>query len=394
MHQPAPAPPSAWDDAARFWTLDPSITFLNHGSFGATPAPVLDAQTRFRASIERRPIEMLGRRVEELLRPSREKAATLLRVSAEDIGFVTNATEAINGVLQSLRLEAGDELLTTNHVYPAVRQVMRATAARSGAKVVEANVDAPLRGPSPIVEAIESHLSERTRMLVIDQVTSPTALVFPVEQVIRLCQKRGIRVLVDGAHGPGMLKVDLAAMGADYYTANLHKWLCAPKGCGILWVRKALQPEVHPAVISHFYGQGFAKEFGWQGTRDITAWMCAGEAIDFMNGLGLDRVMAHNHAMATWAQAMLADAWKVETTSPRDGSMIGSMATVRLPEQARRFESTEALQRWLYETHQVEAPIIDWGGRWWVRVSCQVYNRPEAYERLAEAMLARMPVQT
>ncbi len=378
--------PSPFGDVAGYWGLDPGITFLNHGSFGATPTEVLEAQSRYRARIEGRPIEMLGRRVAELLEPARVAVAELIGAPPESVGFVTNATEAINGILNSLRFEAGDELLTTNHVYGAVRQAMRFSARRWGAKVVEAAVDVPVESPRAVVEAIERSVTPRTKLAVIDHVTSPTALVFPIGEIVRRLQSRGVVVLVDGAHGPGMREVDVEAIGAEYYTANLHKWICAPKGCGFIWAREDVRNEVHPAVISHRLGDGFEAEFGWQGTRDITAWMCAADAIAFWKRMGFERMMEHNHRLATWAHAMLCDAWGSRPISPRDGSMLGSMATVEAPAHLRRFEKWELAQKHLYEQHRIEVPFVDWAGSWWIRVSAQVYNRAEEYERLAEAV--------
>ena len=220
-----------------------------------------------------------------------------------------------------------------------------------------------------------------------DHVTSPTAVVFPVEAIVKAAAQRGIDVLIDGAHAPGMLDLDVAALGAAYYTGNLHKWVCAPKGAAFLWARPDRQAQLHPNTISHHLGQGFSAEFAWQGTRDITAWLCARDAIEFMDRLGWPRVREHNHRLAAWAQATLCGRLGVTPATPADGSMLGSMATIALPATARQqFATTAALQAALYQRHGIEVPVIDWGGRWWFRVSCQVYNAPWHYQRLAQAL--------
>jgi len=233
-------------------------------------------------------------------------------------------------------------------------------------------------------------LSEHTRLLVIDHVTSPTALVFPVERIVAACARRGIEVLVDGAHVPGMLPLDVPNIGATYYTGNLHKWASAPKGTGFLWVDPRRQRDIHPLIVSHHYGEGFLSEFGWQGTRDLSAWLSAPRGLQFMSKLGWDQIMTHNHQMATWVQAMLSQKWDVEPISPLNGSLLGSMATLRLPGRLASMSEAEAqsLQQRFYSEFKVEVPIMQWGGLNLVRPSCQVYNKPSDYERLADVVLS------
>jgi len=371
------------------WLLDERIAFLNHGSFGATPRCVLEEQAGWRARIEAEPVEMLSRRGRELLTAAKREVGTWLGMREHDFGFVTNATEGINTVLRSLSFKPGDELLTTSHVYNAVRQAMKYVASRSGATYREIDVPLPIRSPQQIVQTVLDAISAQTRLLVIDHVTSPTALVFPANQIAEACAARGVDVLIDGAHAPGMLPLDVPSMNAAYYAGNLHKWACAPKGTGFLWVRPDKQRDIHPLVISHHLGEGFDAEFSWQGTRDLATWLAVPCALRFMSELGWDRVMAHNHAMAAWAQMFLCDRWGVEPISPADGSMLGSMATVRLPGRLREMadEQAKSLQPRLYAEHRVEAPFMVWGGQAFVRPCCQVYNVPDDFHRLAEAIL-------
>jgi isopenicillin-N epimerase len=271
-----------------------------------------------------------------------------------------------------------------------VRLTMRHLAERAGARYVEVAVPLPLSSPDEVVQCVESAITPRTRLLLVDHVTSPTSIVFPIEPLITTCCDKGIDVLVDGAHAPGMLPLEIESLGAAYYAGNLHKWVCAPSGAGFLWVRPDKQSGVHPTTISHFCDQGFAAEFEWQGTRDITPWLCVEDAIDFMAAYGWDNVMQHNHQMAVWAQSMLCARWEVEPASPFDGSMLGSMVTVQLPNPQRlrsRSMKPEDLQALIYNRYGIEVPVVDWGGRWWVRPCCQIYNLPEHYERLADAVL-------
>jgi isopenicillin-N epimerase len=377
-------------DIASEWMLDASIDFMNHGSFGARPRVVLEAQARRRAEFEARPIEWLDRRRNGLIEEAKRALGPFLGVAPNDMGFVTNATGGINAVLRSLEIQRGEELLTTNHVYNAVRQTMRHVANRAGATYRELNIPLPVRSADQIIEAIEAALSRTTRILVVDHITSPTALVLPVQRIVESCARRNIDVLIDGAHAPGMLRLNVEAIGAAYYAANLHKWLSAPPGAAFLWVRPDKQAGVHPTTISHFLDEGFAKEFSWQGTRDISPWLCAADAWDYFNCLGWQRVMQHNHQLAVWAQSMLCHRWEVEPVTPVDGSMIGSMVTVLLPRQEslrKGFADHLALRDEFYGKHRLEVPVVDWDGRWWVRPCCQVYNRAEQYERLAEVVL-------
>lgn len=390
LQPPAPIRP----DLKSEWMLDPSVAFLNHGSFGAMPKCVFVEQTRWRMRVEAEPIELLARRGSSLLEASRWSIGQWLGMDGADFGFVTNATEGINAVLRSMDLRPGDELLTTTHVYNAVRQAMKYAAGRAGATYREIEVPLPVASPDEIVGQVIHALREHTRLVVIDHITSPTALIFPVERIAAECARRGIEVLVDGAHAPGMVPLDVPKIGATYYAGNLHKWACAPKGCGFLWVRRDHQANVHPLVISHDLGAGFAREFAWQGTRDISAWLSVPRALQFMADLGWDQVMAHNHGMAVWVQQMLCDRWGVTPISPIEGSMLGSMVAVPLPpplDCTSDAQSTELQQR-LYTTHHVEVPLMRWGGRTFVRPCCQVYNGPEEYERLASLIPSLTPL--
>jgi isopenicillin-N epimerase len=371
------------------WLLDPRITFLNHGSFGAVPRCVFVEQTRWRLKLEGQPIELLGRRGQQLVEEAKRPVARWLGMQEENFGFVTNATEGVNTILRSLKFGSTDELLTTTHVYHAVRQPMKYVAGQSGAAYREIEVPLPVRSSEHVEQLVLAGLSSRTRLLVIDHITSPTAIVFPVERIAAECARRGVEILIDGAHAPGMVALNVPQTGATYYAGNLHKWACAPKGSAFVWAHPDRRDAIHPLVVSHYLGEGFAREFSWQGTRDISSWLSVPRALEFMSDFGWERIMTHNRQMATWAQQMLCESWDVEPISPIDGAMLGSMVTVPLPARFGLVNEpqTQALQQRLYDEYLLEVPLVRWGDRLLVRPCCQLYNTPEDYHRLADVVI-------
>ena len=381
------------------WGLDPSVLFLNHGSFGACPRPVLALQQCLRERMETEPVRFLGSGLEGLWDEARASLAAFIGSDPADVVFVPNATTGINTVLASLRFSPGDELLVTDQEYNACRNALEEAALRTGARVVVATLPFPAASPEESAEAILRRATPRTRLLLVDHVVSQTALVMPVAALVREMAARGVETLVDGAHGPGMLPLDLSSLGAAYYTGNCHKWLCAPKGAALLHVRRDLQPGVRPLVISHGANSPradrsrFLLEFGWTGTHDPTPYLCVAEAIRFLGSLlpgGWPEVMARNRAMALRGRRLLCDALRIEEPCPE--SMVGSMAAVPLPDapgpkpQPPLF--LDPLQVALWERHRIEVPVIYWPAfpRRVLRLSAQLYNEPAHYEKLAEAV--------
>jgi isopenicillin-N epimerase len=339
--------------------------------------------------MELEPVDFLSGALPARLNVARAAVAEFLGAEAADVAFVANATAGVNAILRSLNFERDDELLITNHTYAACRKTVEFVAARTGAQVVMANLPFPVDDEESIVEAVLARVSPRTRIALLDHVTSPTALVLPLARLIAELKARGIDTLVDGAHAPGMVPLALSALGAAYYTGNAHKWLCAPKGAAFLHVRRDRQAALHPTVISHGYQAGFLAEFDWTGTFDPTPWLCIPKSIQFIAGLlpgGWPAVMASNRELARQARALLLDAFGIACPCPE--AMIGSMASVPLPpaspgSPAARLDSDglhhwfreRGVETWLYP-HPV--PLL--------RVSAQLYNSIDQFEQLAELL--------
>jgi len=388
------------NDLNRYWALDPAVHFLNHGSFGACPIPVLEAQARLRERLERNPIAFFVREWEPLLDEARAALAEFVGARPADLVFVPNATTGVNSVLQSLELRAGDELLTTSHEYNACRNALDYVAARAGARVVSVTIPFPITGPAAVIEAVLARATPRTRLLLVDHITSPTALVLPIEQLVRELSARGVDTLIDGAHGPGMLPLRLDELGAAYYTGNCHKWLCAPKGAGFLHVRADRQAGLRPLVISHGANatrrdrSRFHLELDWTGTHDPTPYLCVPEAIRFLGGLlpgGWEALRARNRALAIEARTLLCE--KLGIAPPCPEAMLGSMASVPLatgpavaPPDGVPCE--DPLERVLFDKHRIVVPVMRWHDppARITRVSAQAYNRREQYEALAAAL--------
>jgi isopenicillin-N epimerase len=389
------------------WRLDPEITYLTHGTFGACPEPVLAYQRTLVDRLEARPVQFLDRELPDLLDAARTSVAAFLHADPDGLVVVPNATAGVSTVLRSLRFRPGDELLTTDHEYNATLNALQAVADEQRARVVRVSIPLPVRHPEEIVEALLAAVTPRTRLALVSHVTSPTALVLPIEAIVRELDRLGVDTIVDAAHAPGMVPIDLAALGVAYWTGNGHKWLCGPKGSGMLHVREDRRELVRPLVISHGRNDPrtdqtrLRKEFDWQGTSDPTPFLALAEAIRFMGTLdpgGWDGLMAANHAMALAARADLETALGVDPIAPPE--LIGSMAAVRLP-ALRTDAEAEALNAALYAQDHIEVPIVAWPVRGAraaladppnvvaVRISAQRYNEPADYERLVEALARR-----
>jgi isopenicillin-N epimerase len=396
--QRKPARPS------KFWPLDPNVTFLNHGSFGSCPRPVLAFQSALRDRLERQPIQFLVRELEPQLDAARAELARFVGADPDNLVFVSNATTGVNAVLCSLSFEAGDEILVTDHEYNACRNAVNFAAERARARVVVAAIPFPLSKPSDVVGRLLERASPRTRLVVIDHVTSQTSLVLPIESIVRKLANRGIDTLVDGAHAPGMVPLNVESLGAAYYTGNCHKWICAPKGAGFLYVRRDRQATVRPLVISHGANSPrtdrsrFQIEFAWTGTHDPSAFLSVPEALRVMGAQlpgGWPELMQRNHVLALAVRQTLCDALRIQPPCP--GEMIGALVSLPMPDAPEGQPSKsplylDQLQDRLLERHGIEVPFIPWPA--WpkrlLRVSAQLYNSLPQYERLAKALAAEL----
>jgi isopenicillin-N epimerase len=385
------------EELAALWPLDRDVVFLNHGSFGACPSAVLRQQAALRDELEAEPVRFLSREIDDRLAAARKALAAFVGADPDDLAFVVNATSGVNAVLRSRVFAANDELLVTDHAYNACRNTLNFVAERSGARVVVVTIPFPVGSPGEVVDAVLARVTPRTRLALLDHVTSPTGLILPVERLSAALRGRGVDVLIDGAHAPGMLPVNLSALGATYYSGNCHKWLCAPKGSAFLWTRRDRQLDVRPLTISHganavWPGRSrYRLEFDWTGTSDPTAWLTVPRAIEYLGGLlpgGWPALMARNHALAVDARRLLCEA--LDTPPPCPDDMIGSLASLRLPDGdgEARWRRVDPLQRRLFEAWGIEVPVMSWPAppRRLIRISAQLYNRREHYERLAQAL--------
>ncbi len=380
------------------FALDPAIVFLNHGSFGACPHEVLAAQSELRARLEAEPVRFFMRELPCLLDAAREEAARFVGARPEDFVFVRNATAGVNAVVASARLEPGDELLTTSHAYAACRYALDYYAGRVGARVVVADVPFPIGGPDEAIVPILESVTERTRLALVDHVTSPTGIVFPIERIAEELEARGVRVIVDGAHAPGMVPLDVVSIGASFYTANFHKWVCAPKGAAMLWVRPDRREGLHPNVISHGYGftgdkSALHAEFDWCGTDDPTSWLAVPTAIRTMSGMlegGFAALRERNRALALDARRILANALAIDAPVPE--AMIGALVALPLPAEVEGVGGhveSDPLQAALFDRFGIEVPVFLFPrpGRRCIRVSAQIYNERADVESLAGALV-------
>jgi isopenicillin-N epimerase len=318
-----------------------------------------------------------------------DAVAEFLGARGADLAFMDNATSGANAVLRSFALEGGDEILVTDFGYGAVTNAARYAARTRGAEVRAVTMPYPVASPEAWVEAIAAAIGPRTRLAVVDHVTSETALILPITEIAARCRAKGVAVLVDGAHAPGAIPLDIPALGVDWYTGNLHKWAWSPRSCAILWAAPARQADLHPPVISWGLDQGFAAEFDMVGTRDPSAALAAPEGLAYMRELGVDAVRAYDHDLAWEAARFLGARWGTGVGSTE--AMIGTMSLVALPPRAgtTRADATRLKDALLYED-RIEAQVHAWRERVWVRLSAQVYNEMDDVERLARAIEARI----
>ncbi len=380
------------------WLLDEDVIFLNHGSFGACPRSVLAVQREWQEQMEAEPVRFMTRELPQHLDAARTELAAFLGSHAEDLVFVQNATDGANAVLRSLlpTFKPGDELLTASHAYRAIRQAMAYVTELSGATVVDAMVPFPIADESEVIDAIARAITPRTVFAVIDHITSPTGVIFPIKQIIALFKERGIPVLIDGAHVPGQIELHLDTLGADYYIGNCHKWLYAPKGAAFLWVDKKHQSKIHPTVISHYLGGGYQTEFGWTGTMDSTSLLSIPAGIKFHRTMFAAGSQEYTRQMLLNARREITAALGVPLAAPEE--MLANMCTFPLPHDPDATdERVLHLHDMLFDNYRIEVPAMKANGKLCVRVSSQVYNDRSDFDALKAALVdlvvtGKMPV--
>jgi isopenicillin-N epimerase len=364
------------------WLLDSDFLSVNHGSFGATPRVVLAAQRDWQRQMEAQPGRFFRRELPNALRHAADRLGAFVGADGNNIAFVDNATVGCNAVLRSLPLAAGDEVLVLQHGYGAVRNAVRHVTEPAGARMTEATIPFPRPDADAIVASVTTALTRRTKLAVIDHITSGSALVLPLQRIVAACHAAGVPVLVDGAHGPGQVMLDLRALAADWYVGNCHKWLCAPKGAAFLYAAPQRQSNLHPVTISHGYNGGFLAEFDWTGTRDASAFLCVDVAIDFHHRLGGAALRARNVALAAQATSLLSR--RLNSEPGATGECAGAMGLVRLPLTGAITPERSLRTRERLLDAGTDAPTHVIGDSLWLRRSAHAYNDIEDYERLAE----------
>ncbi|TAM47693.1 MAG: aminotransferase class V-fold PLP-dependent enzyme [Acidobacteria bacterium] len=371
----------------KLFLLRPGVVYLNHGSFGACPRPVFERYQAWQRELEAEPVEFLGRRFAELMRDARGALAAFVGAGPDDLVFVPNATTGLNAVARSLRLGPGDEVLATDHEYGALDRTWTFVCEKRAARYVRRPLPLPIRSAEEIIDAVWSGVTGRTRVLFLSHVTSTTAIILPVKELIRRARERGILTVIDGAHAPGQIPLDVAALGADFYAGNCHKWMNAPKGSAFLYARAGAQPLLEPLVVSWGWRSDrpgpsrFVDEHEWQGTRDIAAYLTVPAAIEFMAEHDWPEVQRACHDLAAAARDRINAITGLAPLTPAAGSWFGQMATVALPPCDH-----EALQRRLFAEFGIEVPTFAWNGGSYLRVSIQAYNDEADVDALAAAL--------
>lgn len=385
-------------EMSKHWRLNEKTVFLNHGSYGATPTIVLNEQKRWQLLLEKDPVKFFEDIAPKALIESRKAIANLVNCDYEDLALIENATSGVNIILRSLKFEEGDEIIVPNHAYQACRNTIDYVAEKSGAVVVTCDIPFPIQGNQIIIDNIMKCVTENTKLAMIDTVTSPTGLLMPFEELVGLLESKGVNVLLDAAHGIGMIPLDIEKIGASYTTSNCHKWLCAPKGSAFLHVRKDLQSLIHPLTISHGMtaplgdSTRFRHEFDWTGTRDVSAWCALPFVIDEFSklvGMNWNEIMTHNRKLVIKGRNIICE--KLSIIPPCPENMISSIATIKISSKQVSITDLyeiDPLHEKLLEDYNIQVPVWSWPnpqGRY-IRISAQIYNNEDEYKYLANIL--------
>jgi isopenicillin-N epimerase len=364
------------------------LTYLNHGAYGATARPVMDAAQALREKIESQPSSFMTSQLSQELRASAQILGYYVGAQGEDIVFQDNATTAINAVLRSLVLFPGDEVLTTSLTYGAVMRTLEFVCDRADARLIPVHIDYPMIDAETVVDTIVAAISPRTRLLVIDHVTSKTASILPIAEIAAECRDRGIHILVDGAHAPAMLDLNIESLGVTWYTGNCHKWMGAPRGSAFLWTVAERQAYLRPTTISHFIADGYVPAFDWPGTKDFTPYLTIPAALEYRSLYGEDQIRSYCNRLAYEAGQHVARQLGTRTGIPK--SMSAAMMTVALPEGygPAKQDNANALRARIRQDHNLEIDIQAFERRLWLRLSAYIYNDMEDADRLVHAVKA------
>lgn len=368
--------------------LDPGITFLNHGSFGATPRPVFECYQQWQRELECQPVEFLSRRAATLMRESREALGRYLGTAADNLVYVTNATTGLNIAARSLELGPGDEVLSSDHEYGALDRTWRFLARQRGFRYRNHPLPVPIQSEEAFVESFWSAVTPATRVIFLSHITSPTAMIFPVAEICRRAREHGILTMIDGAHTPGQIDLQLDELGADIYSGNLHKWLCAPKGSAFLFARPEIQSRIQPLIVSWGWesdvptSSRFVDEQEWTGTRDLAAFLAVPAAIQYQQDYDWPRIREACHSLLDWCLAGVRERYGLPMLCPDSSHWYAQMGTAQLPPET----DIVTLKAEMYDRYRVEVPLIEWNGRKLIRVSIQAYNTPKDVSQLLNAL--------
>lgn len=386
---PIPVAAPDWGHAMRpLWAFDPDMVFLNQGAFGATLRSLMEVQSGWRSRMEHQTARFFMGDLPGLIRAAVAPLADFIGADPDRTVMIENVSSGIMAVLVSLDLQPGDRVVTTSHVYGAVRHALHHVADRTGAEIIEVPVPLPVSGPQDFLGTLAGAIDTRTRLVVADHVASPSALILPVAEIVALARAAGATVLIDGAHAPGLIDLDLTALDADYYVGNCHKWLCNPKGAGFIVLGRAAAAEggLHPLTISHAYGQGFVAEFGKIGTRDPSAWLTVPDAIAAHAAMGGAALRARNADLARSGAAAIATRLGTGLAGP--ARMFAAMVSLRLPEGfgPATPAAAAALREALWQQGRVEALVLPVDGALWLRLCAYAYTEPSDFDTVADTL--------
>lgn len=383
-----------WAALKAEWSLRPGVVYLNHGSFGPSPRPVIEAREAWSRRLEAEPMDFFVRTLEADLDAAAGELGRFVGADGDGLVFVPNATVAMNLVAANVRLRPGDEVLATNHEYGAVLRIWRETCRAAGAELVIRRLPEFLDSDEEIAETFLGGMTDRTRLMVVSHVTSPTAVILPVKAICEGARRRGVPVCIDGPHAPATVDVNLAALGCDYYCASLHKWLSAPFGSGFLYVAKRHRQGFRPVVTSWGGSLGgrpasWKDEFTWSGTYDPAPYLAVPEAIRFLERVGVERFRRRTHALTRSVRERVVARTGIKPFVADTPRRYGSMIALPLP-PLDGFEGghgrADPLQLRLWQEHRIEVPVMHWGGHRLLRVSCHLYNTEEDLDRLTAAL--------